>query len=99
MKEISTHRVDLPFNGIAYDSTFGPTLGHHGTYPDRLNWKQACLLRVFNCTFFRICLKCLDMQLITVQGEMLSFGNNMASKHSLKLWPGFKPLHARPYVG
>ena len=48
---------------------------------------------------FSACLQCLGMNHMTVQSKVCSFCNNIASKYSLKLWSGFKPVHARPSIG
>ena len=99
VKKISAHSVDLPFDGVARNSTPGPPLGHHGTHPGRLNRKQDRHPGAVNCNFFRSHLGCLGMKPIAVQGKMCSSGNNTASKYGLKLWSGLKPLHTRPYAG
>lgn len=39
--EQSTHRVNLPLDGVARDGTAGPTLGHHSAQPNARNAKQG----------------------------------------------------------
>ena len=53
----------------------------------------------FTCAFFRTRLRYLCVKPIAVQYKVLGLRNNTASKYSLKLWSGFKPLHTRPHVG
>ncbi len=85
VKKISAHSVDLPFDGIARNSTFGPPLRNHGTHPHRLNWKQGNYPRFVTCAFFKFSSWCLGVKLVAVQGEMRGLGNNTASKYSLEL--------------
>lgn len=47
--EIGAHAVDLTFDGIACDGSFGPTLGHHGAHPQIVDGKERRYLRRCRC--------------------------------------------------
>ncbi len=94
MRKISAHGVDLAFDGVARNGPFGPAFWNHGTEPDILDGKQRpigqALRRIAELT-----LHGLHIKRIAMQGEMCGSCDDNASKNSLELRSGLKPLHKR----
>ena len=90
--EISSHRINLSFDGVARYSPFGPALRNHRTDPHVLLTKQFDWFSRF--TSWRI--HAASIKPVPMQGEVLCFCNGGSGQNGLKLRPGFKPLHWRP---
>ena len=95
MRKISAHSVDLPFDGVARYSSFGPAFRNHRADPHVLSIEQAGdwyeFLRLIKPQGRRF-----DVERVAVQYKVRCFCNNGTCQDRLKLSPGFKTLHWRP---
>ncbi|MDB5779360.1 MAG: hypothetical protein JWP79_2750 [Polaromonas sp.] len=90
--KISAHGVNLPFDGVARHSAFGPAFGNHRTDPHVLLAKQAG--RASLSVALQTCAP--GIKPVAVQGKVRRFGNDGSGQNGLELGPGLKPLHWRP---
>ena len=79
MGKTSAHGINLPFDGIARDSAFGPTLWHHRTQPNVLGGKQSRPLNILQHALFISELRAFGVKFIAMQCKMLGLRDYAAS--------------------